>query len=117
VRGFGNCPDRGRRVVPRVNASMRAALVLGAEQRLTELRDISRTGVCVAGSNLPGPGEDVSFKVGKLQAFGEVIRSDDGQCVVAFDIPIAVAEVSRVRTLANFAAALRWPEWPIGDAR
>ena len=117
MRGFGNCPDRGRRVVPRVNASMRAALVVGAEQRLTQLRDISRTGVCVAGSNLPGPGEDVGFKVGEVQAFGEVIRSHDGRCVVVFDIPIAVAEVSRVRTLANFVAALRPPEWPIGNVR
>jgi hypothetical protein len=117
VRGFGNCRVRGRRAVPRVNASMRAVLVLGAEQRFTELKDISRTGVCVTGSNLPGTGEDVGFKVGEVQAFGEVIRSHDGECVVAFDVPIAGAQVGRVRTLANFVAGLRWPEWPIGDVR
>lgn len=93
--------------MPRTNACLRAAFLLGSEERKARLIDISRTGARVSGENLPHDGQEVCFRIGNVQVLGEVVRSDKDHCAVAFDLPMATIEVNRIRELANFLCAIR----------
>jgi hypothetical protein len=98
---FGTSQARGRRSVPRATAPLIAVLATGAAHHSAELIDLSRTGARLKGAAFPAEGADFVFHAGKVRAAAEVIWIDGEQCGVAFDTPIAGAEVNRIRVLAN----------------
>lgn len=98
---FGTSQARGRRSVPRAEAPLIAVLATGAAHHSAELIDLSRTGARLKGATFPEEGADFTFHAGKVRATGEVIWVEGNQCGVAFDTPIAAAEVNRIRVLAN----------------
>jgi hypothetical protein len=101
MRTFGISQARGRRSVPRTEAPLIAVLATDAADHSAELIDVSRTGARLKGPVFPAAGADLVFHAGKVRAAGEVIWIDGDQCGVAFDTPIAAAEVTRIRVLAN----------------
>lgn len=84
---------------------MIAVLATGAAHHSAELIDLSRTGARLKGTTFPEKGVDLIFHAGKVRARGKVIWVDGDQCGVAFDTPIAAAEVNRIRVLANLLTA------------
>ena len=100
---FGTSKARGRRSVPRAAAPLIAVLATGAAHHSAELIDLSRTGARLKGATFPEEGADLIFQAGKVRVTGEIIWVEGDQCGVAFDTPIAAAEVNRIRVLANLA--------------
>ena len=100
---FGTSQARGRRSVPRAAAPLIAVLATGAAHHSAELIDLSRTGARLKGATFPEEGADLIFQAGKVRVTGEIIWVEGDQCGVAFDTPIAAAEVNRIRVLANLA--------------
>jgi len=99
---FGLSKARGRRAVPRTAAPLVVTLSSSVEKWSATIVDVSRTGAKLRSASLPAEGAEITFSAGKVRAACEVIWSDADQCAVAFDIPIASAEVGRLRSLANF---------------
>jgi hypothetical protein len=62
------------------------------------LIDISRTGARLGGTLLPGAGEELTFRADDVSAAGQVVWSELGVCAIAFDTPIAAAEVLQLRS-------------------
>jgi hypothetical protein len=81
-------------------------LSVGAAKHSATLNDISRTGAKLSVVDSLAAGQEVMFRAGNVQALAEVVWSEREQCAIAFDIPIAVGEVSRLRTLANFVTSV-----------
>ena len=102
---FGTSQARGRRAVPRAATPLIAVLAAGAAHHSAELIDLSRTGARLKGATFPEEGVDLIFHAGKVRATGEVIWIEGDHCGVAFDTPIAAAEVNRIRVLANLVTA------------
>jgi|KBSMisStandDraft_5_1062788.scaffolds.fasta_scaffold09802_7 hypothetical protein len=67
-----------------------------------ELLDLSRTGARLKGRSFPDEGEELTFRAEKVSAAGIVVWLDGEHCGLAFDTPIAAAEVQRIRAFANF---------------
>jgi hypothetical protein len=74
-------------VVSTVTEDYRAALV-----------NVSGTGASLSAPRLPANDEEVIFRAEKVQAFGKVVWSQEGQCGIAFEGPIDLAEVDRLRS-------------------
>jgi len=104
---FGSAKARGRRAVPRTEAPLVVVLETRARRYPTTLVVVSRTGARLVGVQVPQAGDDVQFRAGQVQAYGEVVWAADRQCAIAFDTPIAPAEVERLRSLASFLGAVR----------
>ena len=109
MRSFGTSQATGRRSVPRAETPLIAVLTTAEAHHSAELVDLSRTGARLKGLTFPEEGADLVFHAGKVRAAGEVIWINGNQCGVAFDTPIAGAEVNRIRVLANLANT---PEHP-----
>jgi len=106
MRKFGTSKAGGRRAVPRTEAPLLAILSTVAQNHSATLMDISRTGARLTGISLPAEGEELTFRTGKVEVLGGVVSTESDQCAVEFDIPIAGAEVNRLRSLANFVTAV-----------
>lgn len=102
---FGNSPPRGRRAVPRTRASLIVELAVGAHFYPAILTEISRTGVRLRGVNSLTTGQELGFRAGSLRAMGEVVWFEGDECAIAFEFPIAAAEVDRIRILSNFVTS------------
>jgi hypothetical protein len=76
-------------------------LSVGPTKHKASLSEISRTGVKLSDVSSVREGDEVVFRAGTVTALGEVVWSDGGACAVAFVVPIAVAEVNRLRSLAK----------------
>src|SRR4051812_5694084 len=106
MTSFGNCPPRGRRAVPRTQAPLIVELSVGPTRHSATLSEISRTGAKLSGIGCLAAGQELEFRVGNMQALAAVVWSEGSECAIAFDIPIAVAEVSSLRSLANFVVGV-----------
>jgi hypothetical protein len=109
---FGNSPARGRRAVPRASAPLVVALSTSGTKNRAELIDVSRTGARLKGGAFPDEGEELTLEAEKIRIVGEVVWSDGDQCAVAFDTPIAIAEVKRIRALARLVEVIAVPRNP-----
>jgi hypothetical protein len=103
---FGNSPPRGRRAAPRTQAPLIVELSIGPQKHPATLSEISRTGAKLNGISHLAEGQELEFSAGNLQALAAVVWSEGTECAIAFDIPIAAAEVVRLRALADFVAAV-----------
>ena len=122
---FGKAKGGGRRKTPRTRAPLLGVLSTVANDFRVGLVNLSTTGARVTAPELPAEGDDVIFRVDKLQSFGHIVWSHDGQCGVAFEGPIAATEVARLHSEGNMwglsgmcaeqAAAAH--EWELGSAR
>jgi hypothetical protein len=92
--------------------------VRGTERAV--LRNISETGVMLEVAHLPGLGADAIVRSGLLDCFGTVVWARMRWCGVAFEEPIPLDEVLRIRELSEQStgsvqrdlreAALRWAQ-------
>src|SRR4051812_11390994 len=104
MASFGNSPPGGRRAAPRTQAPLIVQLSIGPQKHPATLSEISRTGAKLSGTSQLAEGQELEFRAGNVQALAAVVWSEGSECAIAFDIPIAAAEVVRLRSLANFVA-------------
>lgn len=121
---FGRREGGGRRTAERTQAPLPVIVTTVAGSKCTALIDISCAGARLSGRDLPPPGEDVQVRIETVRAFGTIVWSDEEQCGVAFDAPLAPFEVDRLRTdgtaatLTNLSIAERiaLEDWLVGAA-
>jgi hypothetical protein len=78
-----------------------------AEKKLSaKLCEISRTGARLADVSSMRVGDEWQFAAGNVRALGIVVWFEGTECAIEFDTPLAVAEVSHLRSLANLVAGL-----------
>jgi len=106
MTSFGKSPPKGRRAGPRTQAPLIVELSIGAMKHSATLCEISRTGAKLSGVSPLAEGQELEFRAGTVQVLGEVVWSKGSECAIAFDTPIAAAEVGRLRSLANFVAGI-----------
>ena len=103
----------GRRSAVRQTVSMPASMFSLEHSRVVTVEDISTNGARLIGSDLPRLGEDVWIKAGPVDAFGTVVRADDGECGVIFEQPLNPQEEdfiraeARMMSLTNLSATER----------
>jgi hypothetical protein len=76
-------------------------LSVGGMKHSATLREISRTGAKLGGVSSLETGDEVEFSAGRVHALGSVVWSEGSESAIAFDIPIAAAEVNELRCLAS----------------
>jgi hypothetical protein len=86
------------------------------------LMDLSATGAKLSGKSLPALGDELDLKIDRISAFGRVAWKRGGQCGIAFEVPVALADVAILRqksTLDGFTPELRaaLDDWTVGIAR
>ncbi len=78
---------------PRRKVVLKGVLeAIGGTQQVA-VRNLSATGAMVEGVSLPAEGREVILKAGPLDCFCRVAWSEGNRCGLAFDEPIAMAEV------------------------
>ena len=92
---------RGRRDSPRAHIVLPATLDALSGRQHTSLLDVSQSGACLEGKDLPAVGKDVILKCGQVDTFGTVIWATDGRCGVWFDEPISAKELMALRQVAE----------------
>ena len=103
---FGKASGGGRRAAPRTQVPLIVGLSTSTDTQSATLTEISRTGAKLSGVTRIAQGQELEFRAGTVRAICEVIWSEGSECAIAFDIPIAIAEVKRLRSLANFIAGV-----------
>lgn len=91
----------GRRSAERQTVSMPASMFSLEHSRVITVEDISTSGARLVGEDLPRLGEDVWIKAGPVDAFGTVVRSQDGECGVTFEQPLNAQEEDFIRAEAR----------------
>jgi hypothetical protein len=87
------------------------------------LVDVSGTGACVEGSELPHSGEQLFATIEGTVAFGNIVWEHDNLRGIAFDDPLTVADLQSIRNKVihgrgvspETRAALE--DWALGYAR
>jgi hypothetical protein len=110
----------GRRIAARARVALPATIetVRGTERAV--LRNISETGLMLEVAHLPAMGADAVVRSGSLDCFGVVVWARFRWCGVAFEEPIPIDEVLRIRQVSDQStgaaqrdlqdAALRWAQ-------
>lgn len=101
MRTFGRSNGGGRRSAARVKAPVLAVLSTVTDDYRAAVVNVSGIGARLSAPVLPPDDAEVIFRADKLQAFGRVVWSRNGQCGVAFDGRIDAADVDRLRSQAN----------------
>jgi hypothetical protein len=91
----------GRRSAERQTISMPASMFSLEHSRVVTVEDISTSGARLIGEDLPRLGEDVWIKAGPVDAFGTVVRSEEGECGVTFEQPLSAQEEEFIRAEAR----------------
>lgn len=100
---FGKSNGGGRRASSRETLPLPAIVSTIQKNRMVVLVDLSSTGARLEGPDLPPGGESMSLRIDCVRAFGMVAWSEDGQCGVSFDCPLAGFEVERLKREASVA--------------
>ena len=120
---FGKCEGGGRRLSARERAPLVAVFTTLTRSHNAVLIDISRTGARLTGDDLPQHGEDFILSIEGIRTFGSVAWSADGECGIAFDGPLPLDDVERVREKVircrGFTPGLNaaYEDWTAGFAR
>jgi hypothetical protein len=109
---FGKSHGGGRRKSERAQVPQLGTLSTLVNDYRVGLVNVSSTGAQFSGPHLPAQGEDVIFQAHKVQSFGRVAWSQDGQCGVAFESPITGAEVAHLHQAANISSLAGWSSGP-----
>lgn len=120
---FGKCKGGGRRSAPRNKAPLMVTLTTLQESRQAVLVDVSTTGACVRGSDLPGKGEELFVNLDGVVAFGTVVRVEGDERGIAFDEALDARDEKSLRRSISGAADLppelraAYDDWVVGIAR
>ncbi len=122
---FGKSRGGGRRAAARVKAPVLAVVSTITADHRAALMNISSRGVRLSAPMLPSEGEEVIFKSERVEGFGHVVWSRNGQCGIEFESPIAPTDVDRLRNAVNiFSLSGMSPEdraaaeaWEMGVSR
>ena len=91
---------RGRRAEPRAYVLLPAMAEALSGHRHVRVVDVSRTGAKLEGSSLPSVGKDILLVCAGLDTFGTVVWEEAGRCGLAFDEPISLRDLARLRDVA-----------------
>jgi PilZ domain-containing protein len=125
MSSFGKSGGGGRRKAARAQAPLLAVLsTVGGDHRAA-LVNVSSTGARLSAPQLPPAGEVLIFRADNIQSFGHVVWSENGQCGVEFEAPIAASNVIYLREQASRWSGFGWStdekaaaeEWGLGVAR
>ena len=72
-----------------------------AQSRVAVLVDVSTTGARIGGHDLPAIGKDVLLKVGGVELFGTVVRSNENEAAMRFDHPVRPSELDTLHSLIS----------------
>lgn len=97
MRIFGKKIGGGRRSAAREELPLPAVVSTVDNSIVAEVVDLSATGARLKGTQLPSPGAVVSLKLDCVHAFGTVAWCRGEECGVAFEVPLASFELSRLR--------------------
>ena len=120
---FGKRTGGGRRAAVREPAPLIAVFTTVTRSHAATLVDISATGARLRGDDLPARGDLVELSIGNVRAFGIIKWVRAGQCGVAFDGPLAAADVELLRDQVKQARGLppeirgAYDDWVVGLAR
>ena len=106
MKTFGKSDGGGRRTVPRDAGPLVGVFTTVTRSHVAIVVDLSQTGARLGGEDLPPEGEGIVLSVDAVQAFGTIVWSHDGECGVAFDSPLPVADVERLRQRVGSGAGL-----------
>ena len=118
MRSFGKAQGGGRRTAARIEVPVLAVISSVTRDRQVAIVDVSRSGVRVTAESLPGEGEAVIFRMGKVEAFGIVVWALDDECGITFETSILSSDVNQIRSDAalvgvpGLCAAVPAAEWP-----
>jgi hypothetical protein len=119
---FGKRIDRlgGSRRSPREDLMSRTVLMTMSDSHTVDLLDLSTSGAKLGGYDLPLPGQEVLMLIGRLEAFGTVIWSEQDQCGIEFDIGLGETALSTLRNECRQTARIGGAaaeDWLFGSAR
>ena len=120
---FGKCNGGGRRSAHRQSAPLMAVIATLRHTYSAILVDVSCTGVRLRGEELPGVGDELMLTIETVRGFGTIAWKHDGECGIAFDEPLAAADVDELRRRASnshgYSPELRaaLDDWNVGLAR
>ena len=120
---FGKCQGGGRRTAPRQAAPLVVVITTLRDSHSAILIDLSQTGVRIRGDNLPDEGAELVVSVEALRSFGTIAWKSDGECGIAFDMPLPADVVDTIRHKAAKGARLSpelwaaYEDWNGGIAR
>ena len=103
---FGKSQGGGRRKAPRSNAPLLVGLSTVAQDYRAAIVNLSRTGARLSAPDLPNQGEELMFRADRVQAFARVVWRRGKECGVAFESPIASADVDALRQAANLPSGI-----------
>jgi len=97
---FGKRIDRpgGSRRAVRETAMIPAAIMTVTDSLTVDLLDMSTTGACIRGADLPSPGQEVLILIGRLEAFGSVVWRDQDRCGIRFDVALSESALAIVES-------------------
>jgi PilZ domain len=121
---FGKRGGGGRRSAAREAAPLIAVWTTVTNTHSATLIDVSSSGARLHCSRaVPKIGQELVVAIERVRAFGRVMWSDEDQCGVAFDVPLAPEDVEYLRqrgaSSAGFTAETKaaLDEWTLGVAR
>jgi hypothetical protein len=120
---FGKSNGGGRRFAKREVAPVLVSFTTLAGNCSAVLVDVSRTGARLRGETLPREGDELVLTMDRLKTFATVAWAADGECGLAFDLPLPPEEIHRIKqnvtAAASWAPELRaaYEDWRVGSAR
>ena len=124
---FGKRVDgvHGRRRGSRKSVLVPVAMMALSRSGPATVVNVSCTGARLHGNVLPNPGKDAVIKVGRVEAFGTIVWSDDDLCGMHFDCPLSQQELHVLErqteavlvTRLTPEEAMALEDWSTGFAR
>jgi len=97
MNAFGKCDGGGRRAAPRDAGPLIGVFTTVTRSHAAIVVDLSPSGARLGGDELPSKSEEIILSIDGVETFGIIAWSHDGECGVAFDNPMPVADVERLR--------------------
>jgi hypothetical protein len=101
MSNFGKSGGGGRRSSVRNDVPMLALVMTLSRTRTAVVADLSCTGICLKGGDLPQSGELLEIKLDQVAGFGSVVWSTGSQCGIAFEPALASTDVEALRIRAG----------------
>lgn len=120
---FGKCGGGGRRSAKRLTAPLMTIVTTLKESRSAVLVDVSATGACIRGEDLPGEGEELFVTIEGVIAFGDVAWASGDLRGIAFESALTAGNEVLLRTKVIQGGGLSpWmraamDDWTLGFAR
>ena len=123
MSAFGKCEGGGRRSASRSSAPLMAVFTTLTGSQSAILADVSSTGARLRGAGLPKMGEELMLSIETVQAFGMVVWSENGECGIAFEVPLPRDDEETLRQKVSLVRGLppdiqaAFDNWVVGRSR